>query len=104
MHFTGSFPLSPLPSSIMPDSSLPVLMPVRLENRAKVVPTPDRLRKIPPDSRMWYSTNIFYETGGIPMLEDIKSFINWVRNRNPEARTWKDYGYDLRFFARVVGE
>lgn len=38
------------------------------------------------------------------MLADVERFVNWVRRRNPEARTWKDYGYDLRFFAQVVGD
>lgn len=38
------------------------------------------------------------------MLAEIERFVNWVRRRSPGARTWKDYGYDLRFFARVVGD
>lgn len=38
------------------------------------------------------------------MLAEIEEFVNWVRRRNPQARTWKDYGYDLRFFAQVVGD
>ncbi len=38
------------------------------------------------------------------MLVEIKRFVNWVHRRNPEARTWKDYGYDLRFFVEVVGD
>ena len=38
------------------------------------------------------------------MLSEIERFVNWVRRRNPEARTWKDYGYDLRFFVQVVGD
>jgi site-specific recombinase XerD len=38
------------------------------------------------------------------MLSEIERFVNWVRRRNPEARTWRDYGYDLRFFAQVVGD
>jgi site-specific recombinase XerD len=37
------------------------------------------------------------------MLVEIEQFVNWVRRRNPEARTWKDYGYDLRFFVEAVG-
>src|SRR5512145_1553984 len=37
------------------------------------------------------------------MLSEIERFVNWVRRRNPQARTWKDYGYDLRQFAQVVG-
>ena len=38
------------------------------------------------------------------MLVEIDRFVNWVRRRSPEARTWRDYGYDLRFFARVSGD
>ena len=38
------------------------------------------------------------------MLAEIEQFVNWVHRRNPNARTWRDYGYDLRFFARVVGD
>jgi site-specific recombinase XerD len=38
------------------------------------------------------------------MLSEIERFVNWVRRRNPAARTWKDYGYDLRQFVQVVGE
>ena len=38
------------------------------------------------------------------MLVQIEQFVNWVRRRNPQARTWKDYGYDLRFFVAVVGD
>jgi len=37
------------------------------------------------------------------MLAEIESFINWVRRRNPTARTWRDYGYDLAQFVAVVG-
>ncbi len=38
------------------------------------------------------------------MLVEIERFVNWVRRRSPEARTWKDYGYDLRFFLETVGD
>jgi site-specific recombinase XerD len=38
------------------------------------------------------------------MLSEIERFVNWVRRRSPAARTWKDYGYDLRFFMQVVGD
>jgi len=38
------------------------------------------------------------------MLSEIDQFVNWVRRRNPQARTWKDYGYDLRQFAVQVGD
>ncbi len=38
------------------------------------------------------------------MLAEIERFVNWVRRRSPEARTWRDYGYDLRIFFQSVGE
>jgi site-specific recombinase XerD len=38
------------------------------------------------------------------MLAEIEHFVNWIRRRNSEARTWKDYGYDLRQFAALVGD
>lgn len=38
------------------------------------------------------------------MLTEIESFVNWVRRRNPQARTWRDYGYDLKAFVAVVGD
>ena len=38
------------------------------------------------------------------MLAEIEDFVNWVRRRNPEARTWRDYLYDLRQFASSVGD
>jgi site-specific recombinase XerD len=38
------------------------------------------------------------------MLSEIKYFVNWLRRRNPEGRTWRDYGYDLAQFAASVGE
>jgi site-specific recombinase XerD len=38
------------------------------------------------------------------MLSQIEEFVNWVRRRNPEARTWRDYSYDLRQFVEVVGD
>ncbi len=38
------------------------------------------------------------------MLSEIECFVNWLRRRNPEARTWRDYSYDLRQFAAVVGD
>ena len=37
------------------------------------------------------------------MLSEIDQFVNWVRRRNPGARTWRDYGYDLRQFAAWSG-
>lgn len=36
------------------------------------------------------------------MLSEIERFVNWTRRRNPDARTWRDYGYDLRQFANSV--
>jgi integrase/recombinase XerC len=38
------------------------------------------------------------------MLAEIGSFVNWLRRRNPEARTWRDYRGDLAQFAAVVGD
>jgi site-specific recombinase XerD len=38
------------------------------------------------------------------MLADIHAFVNWVRRRNPDARTWRDYQYDLKQFVKVVGD
>jgi site-specific recombinase XerD len=38
------------------------------------------------------------------MLAEIEHFVNWLRRRNPEARTWRDYSYDLKQFADVVGD
>jgi site-specific recombinase XerD len=38
------------------------------------------------------------------MLSEIDQFVNWVRRRNPNARTWKDYSYDLRQFADLIGD
>jgi integrase/recombinase XerD len=32
------------------------------------------------------------------MLSQIEEFVKWVRRRNPEARTWRDYFYDLHQF------
>ena len=37
------------------------------------------------------------------MLAEIQRFVNWQRRRNPEARTWRDYGYDLKQFVAAVG-
>ena len=36
------------------------------------------------------------------MLEEIVHFVNWIHQRNPEARTWKDYKYDLLSFHSFV--
>ncbi len=38
------------------------------------------------------------------MLSEIQTFVNWVRRRNPQARTHKDYQYDLTQFLAVVGD
>ncbi len=38
------------------------------------------------------------------MLSEIGEFVNWVRRRNPQARTWRDYQYDLRQFTALVGD
>ncbi|MCL5958598.1 MAG: tyrosine-type recombinase/integrase, partial [Chloroflexi bacterium] len=38
------------------------------------------------------------------MLDEIAVFVKWVRRRNPEARTWRDYSYDLKQFAASVGD
>jgi site-specific recombinase XerD len=36
------------------------------------------------------------------MLSQITDFVNWLRRRNPSARTWRDYSYDLHHFARAM--
>lgn len=38
------------------------------------------------------------------MLAEIEQFVNWVRRRNPEARTWRDYKYDLCLFSEITGD
>lgn len=38
------------------------------------------------------------------MLKEIESFVNWMRRRNPQARTWRDYRSDLAQFVQVVGD
>jgi site-specific recombinase XerD len=38
------------------------------------------------------------------MLSQIDAFVNWIRRRNPAARTWRDYGYDLHSFVEAVGD
>ena len=37
------------------------------------------------------------------MLAEIERFVNWLHRRNPNARTWRDYSYDLKKFIAVVG-
>lgn len=38
------------------------------------------------------------------MIEEITRFVNWLRRRNPQARTWRDYSYDLNQFVASVGD
>lgn len=38
------------------------------------------------------------------MLSQIEDFVNWVRRRNPQARTWRDYSYDLTRFVETLGD
>ena len=38
------------------------------------------------------------------MLSQIEDFVNWVRRRNPQARTWRDYSYDRQQLAALVGD
>ena len=38
------------------------------------------------------------------MLAEIEQFVNWVHRRNSEARTWRDYQYDLKQFADAVND
>jgi site-specific recombinase XerD len=38
------------------------------------------------------------------MLADVDRFVNWIRRRNADARTWRDYRYDLTQFLAVVGD
>ena len=38
------------------------------------------------------------------MLAQIEQFVNWVRRRNPQARTWRDYRNDLNQLATSIGE
>ena len=38
------------------------------------------------------------------MLVQIIDFVNWVRRRNPNARTWRDYRSDLHQFVAIVGD
>ena len=38
------------------------------------------------------------------MLAEIECFVNWIRRRNPNAHTWRDYRGDLHQFLRAVGD
>lgn len=37
------------------------------------------------------------------MFKEIDQFVKWHRRRNPDARTWRDYSYDLKQFVETVG-
>jgi site-specific recombinase XerD len=38
------------------------------------------------------------------MKTEIEQFIHWVRMRNPQARTWRDYQCDLALFMNITGK
>ena len=38
------------------------------------------------------------------MLTEVTQFVHWVRRRNPTARTWRDYQYDLNQFITLIGD
>jgi len=38
------------------------------------------------------------------MLTEIETFVNWLRRRNPAARTWRDYRTDLFQLAAITGD
>ncbi|MGE5463267.1 MAG: tyrosine-type recombinase/integrase, partial [Syntrophothermus sp.] len=38
------------------------------------------------------------------MLSEIEQFIDWVRIRSPQAKTWRDYRCDLDLFVRIIGD
>jgi integrase/recombinase XerC len=38
------------------------------------------------------------------MLSEIDGFINWVRIRSPQAKTWRDYRCDLALFVSLLGD
>ncbi|MCP4422612.1 MAG: hypothetical protein GY805_38875 [Chloroflexi bacterium] len=38
------------------------------------------------------------------MVKEIQSFVNGLRRRNPQARTWKDYRHVLNGFHAAVGD
>lgn len=38
------------------------------------------------------------------MFDEIDRFVNWIRRRNPQAHTWRDYRCDLHQFVDAVGE
>ena len=38
------------------------------------------------------------------MHSEIEQFIQWVRMRSPQARTWRDYQCDLKIFMKLTGD
>jgi site-specific recombinase XerD len=38
------------------------------------------------------------------MLSEIDAFIDWIRIRSPQAKTWRDYRCDLALFLSLVGD
>ncbi|MDX1417678.1 MAG: tyrosine-type recombinase/integrase [Candidatus Promineifilaceae bacterium] len=38
------------------------------------------------------------------MFNEIERFVKWIRRRNPNAHTWRDYRCDLQQFADAVGD
>jgi len=37
------------------------------------------------------------------MQEDIERFIQWIRMKSPQAKTWRDYQCDLKLFNEITG-
>ncbi|WKZ38408.1 MAG: hypothetical protein QY332_10745 [Anaerolineales bacterium] len=37
------------------------------------------------------------------MKKEVERFIQWVRMRNPQAKTWRDYQCDMNLFLEVAG-
>jgi hypothetical protein len=50
------------------------------------------------------SPNHFISQEVFRMLVEIEEFTNWLRRRNPTARTWRDYQYDLVQFATLLND
>jgi site-specific recombinase XerD len=46
--------------------------------------------------------NTRFSLGGILMLAEVNRFIDWVRMRSPQARTWRDYKCDLAQFTNAM--
>jgi site-specific recombinase XerD len=38
------------------------------------------------------------------MLAEIDAYIDWVRIRSPQAKTWRDYSCDLSLFSSLIGD